>query len=358
MDKFEKLTPKLLDNNLDGIFLINETNIRYMSGFTGCESYAVLTQKEKVFITDSRYTEQAAEECHGFEIVKWRSPAAGLPETIKKVCERYGIKRLGFEKKFVTVELYERIKNCLDGVELVGTAGLIEDIRRVKTPEEISLIMKAGVFSDTAFKEILNYVKVGVTEKDIEREFQYITKKIGADDIGFDSIIASGLNSSKPHAIPSDKKIEDGDFITFDIGALYKGYRSDMTRTIVVGHASDRQREIYEIVKRSQEASEKTVKAGVDGKIPHNTARDVILKTGVEGVFEYGVGHGVGLDIHEDPFMNAANELTLLEGDVVTIEPGIYIPGWGGVRIENTVVVKKDGYDVVTLSPKELIILP
>lgn len=354
MKRVKDLEKILHESNLDGLLVIKETNVRYLTGFTGSESYALVSTNGRAFLTDSRYTEQAESECVDFEIVKW-SPS--LPETVNSISNKFGIKRLGYEKSCMTVALYEKLKESLKGVELVGTTGLVERIRRIKDEKEIEFIKIAAHFADEAFSEILNYVKIGVTEKDIERELQYITKKKGADDIGFPAIIASGKHSSMPHAIPSDKVIEDGDFITFDMGALFKGYRSDMTRTIVVGHASDRQREVYELVKLSQELSTKTIKAGVSGKLPHATAREVMEKTGISGIFEYGVGHGVGLDIHEDPFMGPKCELTLEAGNIVTVEPGIYISGWGGVRIEDTVVVKVGGYEVVTLSPKELIIV-
>jgi Xaa-Pro aminopeptidase len=357
MKRIKQLEKILKENGLDGLLIVNDANIRYLTGFTSSESFAVLSPGGRAFITDSRYTEQAEREVVNFEIVKWRSPNAGLHETIKAISDRFGIKKLGFEKKYVTMEMYEKLENMLVGIELIGTAGLVEQVRRIKDDQEIEYMRKAACFADKAFTEILNYVKVGITEKDLERELQYITKIMGADDIGFPAIIASGKNSSMPHAVPSEKLIEDGDFITFDMGALYKGYRSDMTRTIVVGHATDRQREVYELVKSSQEESLKMIKSGVDGKIPHLKAREVMEKTGIEGIFEYGVGHGVGLDIHEDPFMSPRCELTLEEGNVVTIEPGIYIPGWGGIRIEDTVVVTNDGCEILTLSPKELIIV-
>ena len=357
MKRIEQLENLIKENELDGILIVNDSNIRYLTGFTSSESFAVISPKGRAFITDSRYTEQAEREVVDFEIVKWRSPYAGLHETIKAVSDKFGIKNLGYEKKYVSMEMYEKLEKILEGIKLVGTVGIAEQARRIKDDQEIDYMRKAAYFADKAFHEILSYVKVGVTEKDIERELQYITKKIGADDIGFPLIIASGKNSSMPHAVPSDKQIEAGDFVTFDMGALYKGYRSDMTRTIVVGQATDRQKEVYELVKRSQEESIKTIKAGVDGKIPHLKAREVIEETGIEGIFEYGVGHGVGLDIHEDPFMSARCELTLEKGNVITVEPGIYIPGWGGIRIEDTVVVTDDGCEILTLSPKELIIV-
>lgn len=349
---------KILENkHLDGLLIIKDSNIRYITGFTSSESYAIVSPKGRAFITDSRYTEQAQREVINFDIVKWRSPSAGLPETIKMLSDKFGIKRLGFERNSVSFELYEKLKNALEGIDLIGTSGLVEAIRIIKDEKELEYMRKAAHFADEAFTQILNYVKIGISEKDIERELQYITKKTGADDIGFPAIIASGKNSSMPHAVPSHKLVEDGDFITFDMGAIYKGYRSDMTRTIVVGHASDRQKEVYELVKLSQEASINTVKAGVDGKIPHFTAIDVMKNAGSEGIFEYGVGHGVGLDIHEDPFMSARCEYKLETGNVITVEPGIYIPGWGGIRIEDTVIVKDDGCEILTRSSKELIII-
>ena len=356
--RITNLETKLKEKDLDGIFILNESNIRYLTGFTSADSFAIVAQKERAFITDSRYTEQAEREVSNYEIVKWRAPHAGLPETVKACCERYGIKKLGIEKKSMTVDMFETFSKMLDGIELISADGIIEELRRKKDLEEISNIRTAAKIADKAFIEILKYIKVGITEKDIERELQYLTKKLGADDISFPLIIASGKNSSMPHAVPSDKKIEAGDFITFDMGALYNGYKSDMTRTVVVGNATERQKQVYNLVLQSQEASTKTIKAGLDGRTPHHTAHAVLEKSGVEGIFEYGVGHGVGLDIHEDPFMSPRCDLALEEGNIITIEPGVYIPGWGGIRIEDTVVVTENGCEVLTLAPKELIELP
>lgn len=357
MNRIKSLEKILNEQGLDGLFLTKETNIRYMTGFTGAESYAVISPNGRAFITDSRYTEQAHNECKDYEIVKWGAPSPNLQETLRTVCERLNIKKLGFEKDFMNVSFYERLKSELDGIDFIGTTGLVEKMRRVKDAQEIEYLKTAAKICDESFKEVLNFVKVGVTEKDIERELQYIMKKKGADDLGFPSIIATGNSSSMPHYIPANKPVADGDFLLFDIGAMYKGYRSDMTRTIVVGHATDKQREVYNLVNLSRETSANTVKAGVDGRIPHNTAKEVLKKAGAEGIFECGVGHGIGLDIHEDPFMNTRCDLTLEAGNVLTIEPGIYIPGWGGVRIEDSMIVKDDGYEIITKSPKELLIV-
>lgn len=355
MCRVQKLVEKLEAGGLDGILLIKDSNIRYISGFTGSDSYVIVSAKARTFITDSRYTEQAEAECSGFDVVRWRSPAPGLMETIQKACEINGIKVLGFEQEKVTYELYEKLAKGLGGVKLVPTSGLVEGIRYVKDEDEIECIRNAAKIADEAFEEILKYIKAGVTEKDIERELQYMIKKKGADDIGFPIIVASGKRSSLPHAIPSDKKIEKGDFVTLDFGAMYKGYRSDMTRTVVVGEADGKQKEIYDIVKAAQAEGEKAIKSGVSGSVPDDSARGYIKNAGYGDFFGHGLGHGVGLDIHEEPFMSFSCEKTLIEGNMITVEPGIYLPDWGGVRIEDTVLVKADGIEILTKSSKELI---
>lgn len=357
MKRIERLVERLKAESLDGLLLINDSNIRYITGFTGSDSYVVISEAARGFITDSRYTEQAKAECDGFEIIRWRSPAPGLTDTLQSTCASYGIKRLGFEKNKVTYELYEKVSHGLKGIELVPTTGLVESIRYVKDEGEAECIGHAARIADEAFSEILNYIRVGVSEKDIERELQYLIKKKGAEDIGFSTIVAAGKRSSLPHAIPSDKKIEKGDFITMDFGAMYMGYRSDMTRTIVAGEADGKQVEIYNIVKAAQQKAVNAIKAGVSGKVPDDCARGHIRTAGYGDFFGHGLGHGVGLDIHEEPFMSPSCERTLEEGNIITVEPGIYLPDWGGVRIEDTVLVKADGVAILTRSSKELIVL-
>jgi Xaa-Pro aminopeptidase len=355
MDRIGKLVERLKNDGLDGILLVKDSNIRYMSGYTGADSYVVISEFARAFITDSRYTEQAEAECDGFDVIKWRHPAAGLEETIQGVCSKYGISKLAFERDKLTYDLFERFSKGIKDIELIPTLGLVEGIRYVKCQEEIDSIKKAAAIADDAFVEILKYIRPGISEKDIERELQYLIKKKGADDIGFPIIVASGKRSSLPHAIPSDKLIESGDFITFDFGAMYKGYRSDMTRTIVVGQATDKQKEIYEIVKAALTAGEQAIKAGVQGNVPDNCARGYISNAGYGDYFGHGLGHGVGLDIHEEPFMSPRCEKVLQIGNVITVEPGIYIPDWGGIRIEDTVLVKEDGVEILTKSSKDLI---
>lgn len=355
MNRIEGLKERLKAENLDAILLLNDSNIRYISGFTGSDSYVVISKDANAFITDSRYTEQAEAECKSFEIIRWGRPLLGLHETIQSHCEKQGIKKLAFERDHVNYGMYEKLSKALPEVELVPTSNLVEDLRGIKDEEEIACMRKAAAIADAAFTEILKYIKPGVSEMDIERELQYLIKKLGAEDVGFPSIIASGKNSSLPHAIPGQKKIELGDFVTLDFGATYKGYRSDMTRTIIVGAANDKQKEIYDIVKMAQELASKAIKAGVNCKVPDTAARDHISNAGYGQNFGHGLGHGVGLDIHEEPYLSPAAEKCLEKGNVVTVEPGIYLPNWGGVRIEDTVVVLEDGIEVLTKSSKELI---
>jgi Xaa-Pro aminopeptidase len=354
MNRLLQLRGKLKEAGLDGILLVNDSNIRYVSDFTGSDSYVVVTAQDNAFITDSRYTEQAESQCKDFRVIRWGAPAS-LVETVKEVCEKNNVKKLAFESNKLLYSMFESLSKGLEGIELVPTQDIVEDIRCIKDEEEIECLRKAAAIADEAFTEILKVIKVGMTEKDIERELQYLIKKKGAEDISFPSIVASGKRSSLPHAIPSDKVIEEGDFITLDFGATYGGYHSDMTRTIIVGCGDEKQKEIYRIVKEAQEAGSRAVKAGVKGNVPDAAARGHIAQAGYGAFFGHGLGHGVGLDIHEGPGLSAKGEKLLAAGNAVTVEPGIYLPDWGGVRIEDTVIIREGHIEVITKSTKELI---
>ncbi len=357
MDRCERVGGILKDRGIDALLVTKDANIRYVSGFTGSESYVVLSEAGRVFITDLRYTEQAADECHGFEVLPYRSPHPPLGETLGSVATKFGIKRLGFEGDSISFDLYSKIAEALKGVEMIPSSGVVEELRYTKSPEEICRVKRAAEIADMAFNHILGVLRPGVTEKDIEFELECFMRKNGAFSAGFATIIASGPRSSLPHAVPSNRKIQQGDFVTMDFGALYEGYRSDMTRTIVVGRPDDRQREVYDIVKRAQEAGMRAVKAGVKGSEPDRAARSVIEAAGLGECFGHGLGHGVGLEIHEEPRMSRESNSILSTGCIVTVEPGVYIPGWGGVRIEDTVLVLDEGCEALTLSPKEMIVL-
>ena len=232
---------------------------------------------------------------------------------------------------------------------------LIERERRIKTPEELKLLRKAEAIGDKAFSDILNILKPGMTELEVAAELEYSMKKNGATGLSFDTIAASGINSSMPHAIPGTKKLENGDFLTMDFGCLYEGYCSDMTRTVVIGKASDEQKKIYNIVLKAQTEAVSGIRAGLKCIDVDRIARSIIEEAGYGRYFGHGLGHSVGLYIHESPALNTRDETVLVEGMIETIEPGIYIPGFGGVRIEDMGAVTKDGYDNFASSPKELI---
>ncbi len=342
---------------LDGIFLISAPNIRYLSGYTGVDSYAVISPMGNAFITDYRYIEQAQRECKGYDVMLHQAPDRKMTDVLKDYCHKKGIRSLGFEKKYVSYELYKTLKDKFKDIELIPVSGLVEELRAVKDDYEQDCLRKACAITDEVFERILKFIKPGMTEKEIALEMQYLLCKSGADDSSFDIIVAAGKNGSLPHAIPSKYNISTGDFITMDFGALYKGFHADMTRTIIIGDPSEKQRDVYNTVKKAQETALAKVKAGVNVKTLDKTSTDIITAAGYEEYMGRGLGHGIGLMIHEEPFVSSNRDSILRAGNVITIEPGIYIPGWGGVRIEDSVIVKETGYEVITNSAKELISL-
>ncbi len=344
--------------NLDGIFLVSAPNIRYLSGYTGVDSYAVISPEGNVFITDYRYIEQAQKECKGYDVLLHHSPDRKMTDILRDYCYGKGIKRLAFEKKYVSFELYETLQEKIgDTAELIPAARLVEELRAVKDSREQGYLKRACAITDRTFEGILGIIEPGMTEKEIALEIQYLLGISGADDRAFDIIVAAGKNGSLPHAIPSECSVQEGDLITMDFGALYKGFHADMTRTIVIGRPSEKQRDVYNTVKKAQGAALAEVKAGVSVKSLDGISTDIIAAAGYEEHMGRGLGHGIGLMIHEEPFVSSNRDSVLEAGNVITIEPGIYIPGWGGVRIEDSVIVKEDGYEVITNSTKELVIL-
>jgi len=274
---------------------------------------------------------------------------------INQVFLAEGIGTLGFEANQVRYSTYQSLKERLAAKELVPLSGELAELRRIKTAEEIELHRQAEHIGDIAFEEILKELKPGVTELEIAAKLEYIMKMNGADKLSFESIVASGGNSSKPHAEPGHKKIESGDFVTMDFGCVYNGYCSDMTRTVVVGKANEKQKEIYNTVLKAQLAVLDMLKPGYPGKAYDKVARDLIYGAGYEGYFGHGLGHSVGLEIHENPRFSMIEEDIIEAGMIMTVEPGIYIPDFGGVRIEDMVVMTADGYENLTHSEKELI---
>ncbi|WP_035294407.1 Xaa-Pro peptidase family protein [Clostridium sp. KNHs214] len=354
-NRIEKLLTEMKKQHIEGLFLMREANVRYISGFTDSDSYVFISEKRNFFITDGRYTEQAQKQCPDYKVIKWGKPVGTLGDTVKQITKDLGLKSIGFEKDKMTYALYEDFKEKIEEAELIPTSGLVESLRYVKDEQEIANTREACRIADVAFEKILNFIKPGMTESDVALELEYYMRKEGASGVGFDTILISGKKTSLLHGKPDNKVIEDGDLITLDYGALYNGYISDMTRTIGVGHLDDKKIEIYNLVMHAQEEGLKTIKAGVIGKIPDDRIRDIIKD--YEEYYYPGIGHGVGRELHEQPFLGKYCNMTLKENCVITLEPGIYIPEWGGVRIEDTIVVKNDGYEILTNSPKKLIIV-
>ncbi len=340
----------LQDKGLDAILLYKPENRRYVSNFTGSTGYVLITKELAQFITDFRYTQQAEAQCKGFEVVEMSKL-----KPVTDVIKNYSIKKLGIEEDYVAFGQYLEFKEKLENVEFVPLEGTITKLRSIKSQEEINLISKAAEIADEAFQHILQYIKPGLKEREVALELEVFMKKRGASNLSFDSIVASGNRSSLPHGVASDKIIEKGDLVTLDFGCVYQGYCSDMTRSFVMGEATERQKEIYYTVLEAQEKSLQSVRPGIKGVELDKIARDIISDKGFGEYFGHGLGHGVGLEVHELPHVNGLGDVPMEPGMIITIEPGVYIPDYGGVRIEDLVVVTENGYEVLSKSTKELI---
>jgi Xaa-Pro aminopeptidase len=350
--RLKKFRDCLKNKGLDGALVYSDTNRNYLSRFKGDESYIIVTQNDAIFITDSRYVEQAKGEVDEFEV---REYDKNIVDYIKETVNSLKIKTLGFEEDFVTYKVYSELKEALEGVTLLGIGGTIEKLRQIKEDSEIKYIGKAAEIADKAFIHMLEFIKPGMTEEKIGLELEFFMRLNGAQKLSFNSIVASGKRSCLPHGTATSKIVENGDFLTLDYGCVYNGYCSDMTRTIVIGKASEKQKEIYDIVLEANKAGLKAIKPGITGYEADKAARDVIEKHGYGQYFGHSLGHGVGVDIHELPRLSKKGFETLRPGMVVTDEPGIYIPDFGGVRIEDLVLVTDDGLKVLSKSNKELI---
>lgn len=353
MLKLQKLRKALQEQNIEGILITNEYNRRYMTGFTGTAGVAIVSQNDAVFITDFRYTEQAAAQIKDFRIVKHE---ATILEEIATQVKAMGIKLLGFEKDAVSYGTYELYKNVIQA-DLVPVSGLIEKIRLIKTEQEINIIKVACEIADHAFTHIIDFIKPGKTELEVSNELEFFMRKQGATQSSFDTIVASGLRSALPHGVATDKVIEKGDFVTLDYGALYNGYISDMTRTVAVGEPSAKLVDMYNAVLASQLLALEKVGPGLTGIQADAIARDYLTEKGYGEAFGHSLGHGIGLEVHEGPGLSMRSETVLEPGMAVTIEPGVYLPGIGGLRIEDDILITETGNELLTHSSKELIIL-
>lgn len=341
-----------LPKNVDGALIVSPESRRYFTGFNASDGFLFITKSGSVFLTDSRYIEAAKNKIICCEVEEQKGK-------LMDYAKRFSCKVLAVEADRLTVTQLKNLRKALHGIKLttVGTDKIIDSFRAVKNEAEIENICKAQRIAEAAFDHILGFIKVGVTEKEVALELDHYMLSHGADGLSFETIAISGANTSKPHGVPTDKKIEHGDFVTMDYGAVVNGYHSDMTRTVAVGAASDEQKKIYKIVFEAQLAVLRVLKNGVKCSDADKAARDVITEAGYGEYFRHSTGHGVGIEIHEKPFISPKSTATLRSGNVVTDEPGIYIPGKFGVRIEDMALITENGCKNLTKAPKELIII-
>lgn len=350
--RLPRLRELLPEAGCDALLVSDLTNIRYLTGFSGSAGIVLVLPDETLFVSDGRYGEQASEELGGAGVeARIEITTNTQKEVISEAAA--GIARLGLEADAVTWGQQRRYsQEWFGGAELVPTENLVEGLRRIKDDGEVARIEAAATVADAALAEVRQRLADGTTERELALELDFTMRRLGAEDVSFETIVASGPNGAKPHARPGGRRITDGDLVVLDFGALIDGYHSDMTRTLLVGEGSDTQLRMLEVVTEAQAEGVEAVGPGIECRGVDSVCRGVIEDAGWGEAFVHGTGHGVGLDIHEAPRLAATSEDVLSAGEVVTVEPGIYLPEHGGVRIEDTVVVTSDGCRPLTTSSK------
>jgi Xaa-Pro aminopeptidase len=341
---------------IDALLVTKRENVRYLSGFTGSAGVLLVTRAGTLFVTDGRYTERSKEELGAAGVdaaIEIGLTAGKQNELLLGAVDRGA--RLGLEDQTVTWSQQRDYAAAFAGVELVPAGAIVEALRRVKDAGEVDRIRRACAIADDAFQALLPRLAAGLTEQQFALELEFAMRERGASGNSFDPIIASGPNGAKPHHMPSDRVIERNEMVVCDFGCIVEGYCSDMTRTVSVGDPGADARRVYDVVLASQQAGRALVAADVACSDVDKASRDVIADAGWADAFSHSTGHGVGLEIHEAPRVSSIASDTLLVGDVVTVEPGVYLPGIGGVRIEDTVVVEATGAEPLTLTPKDLV---
>lgn len=348
-----KLIKYLSQSGLDAFFIASKENRQYFTGFTGSNGYVLITENDKLLMTDSRYTQQAKEQAPDFEVITYNLSHI---QPLKDMVKSSGVSKIGYETKLVDDFTARSLKEAVEDVEWTPTEDVGITIRKTKDEDEIAKITKAIEIADRALDMLVPKLKVGMTEKDIQVELEYNMQKLGSKSVAFPSIVASGTNGAMPHAEPSDKKVSYGDMVVMDFGANYQGYMSDITRTLWFGEPSKRMQEIFNIVEQAQKAAIDYISSGKRCMDIDKAHRDVFLEHDVEQYSLRGLGHGVGLNIHEYPRVVMKNEEIIENNMIFTVEPGLYIPDVGGVRTEDIVIVKDNEAKVLTASPHKIVI--
>ena len=346
------LTPAIEEHSVDAILVTQLSNVRYLTGFTGSNAQTIVSPSASVFLTDGRYTAQSRHEVPDMDRVTYLDE---LFDPVAEACRTLGIARLGFEAHHVTVKLLEQLQRKVTGVEFVAVGEPVEHLRWVKDEEERELLREAQACTDRAFEDILERLAIGMTERQVALELEHALRRAGADGLSFESIVAFGEQAAEPHHHPTHRVLEEGDVIKMDFAGLYGGYHADMTRTIAFGAPPAELRKIHDVVREAQQAAIDAVRAGVTSGEIDATARGVVERAGYGEYFTHGLGHGVGLDIHEGPYFRRDGDEVIPAGAVMTVEPGVYVPGLGGVRIEDMVEVGEDGCRVVGTAIRDLV---
>ncbi len=354
-DRIHRVHKLLEEAELDGFLFLDRANLRFLSGFSGTAGALLVSRNNSAFLTDARYTTQARQEVSAQNIREYRVQLDGILDQVHE----FGLQRIGFEADSLAYAMVERLREkspagCLWQPE----SERLRPLRWVKDPAEIAVLNQAARIAAEAFEEIVPLIRPGVAERDIALELEFAMRRLGAEEKSFDTIVASGLRGALPHGVASSKTIASGELVTIDFGARWRGYHSDETVTIAVGSVSARLREVFDVVLEAHDRAMDAVRPGVALRDIDGIARGYIVAQGYGSYFGHSLGHGVGLEVHEHPAVSAQSEVLAEEGMVVTIEPGIYIPELGGVRIEDMVYVTADGYRRITRLPKQFRLLP
>ena len=351
--RLTKLRAILPEHDIDAILISQPQNRRYLSGFTGSAGWLVITAERAVMATDFRYYEQVGREAPGFELARIQTRVSDL---LPEVLADLGIKRLGFESQHLTVEQLSTFSKAAEGVEWLPLENTVEKIRAIKDQDEIDALRRSAALNDDAFAHLLEVIEPGMTEREAAWEIETYMRSHGASKVAFDLIVAAGPNGALPHARPGEQAIQPGAPIVIDIGCVLDDYCSDMTRTFCLGEPSTRYLEVWNLVLQAQEAAEAVIRAGTSGIETDAAARDLIVEAGYGDYFGHGLGHGVGLAVHEGPRASRLSEDTFEAGMSLTVEPGIYLSGEFGVRLEDLVIIGKDGIEILTNTPKRPVV--
>ncbi len=347
------LQEKIVRNGYEAMLVLGMVNIRYLCGFTGTDGALIVTGKRVVFLTDSRYICQAQQQVSADEVIEYADKIKAIATQLKTCVSAASLGRIGFEGKLVSVDKYQRLQQECIGLDFVPADEELASLRQIKDDGEIGCLQQAAQLNWQAMSALLPSINAGISEIDLAVELEFMLRKLGGEDKAFDFIVASGVRGAMPHGVASEKKLHNGELVTIDFGTIYQGYYSDETVTFALGEVPSQLQKIYDVVLRAHDLALAGLAVSMPARAVDKIARKFITDQGYGEYFGHGLGHGVGLEVHESPTISPRSETLLEAGMVFTIEPGIYIPGVGGVRIEDTVVLTADGYRCLTKMPKQ-----